>query len=216
MTSGVPKLKHSLLERLVHYLHVLVERHPDNEREYFSSAHVAALLHMDDTQIRKDLAAVGVRGYPRLGFRTLEAREAIRRTLGFNCRHRAILVGAGHLGGALAAYKGFAGYGIQWVGIFDADSDKHGTRFGRLVVQPLSRLHNVARKREIHLAVIAVPSGAAQDVANQVVTAGINTLWNFAPMSLVVPSRVYVRNEHISVGLGELSYHLKQSADPPC
>lgn len=206
-------LKHSLLERLVHYLHVLGERHPDSDRVHFSSAQVGALLHMDDTQIRKDLAAVGVRGYPRLGFRTAEAKDAIRRALGFDREHRAVLIGAGHLGGALVNYEGFLQYGLRWVGIFDRDPLKQGQRFGRLVVQPLARLRAAARQREIHLAVLAVPASAAQDVANQVVTAGIKALWNFAPTSLVVPQQIYVRNEHISVGLGELGYHLKRQAD---
>lgn len=208
-------LKHSLLERLMHYLHVLAEMQPDTDRNHFSSAQIAALLHMDDTQVRKDLAAIGLRGYPRVGFRTVDAREAIRRTLGFDGEHRTILVGAGHLGSALLAYEGFAQYGVRWVGVFDRDPQKQGRRFGRLVVQPLTRLRQASRQRTIHLAVIAVPAAAAQSVANQLISAGIETLWNFAPISLVVPDAVYVRNEHISVGLGELGYHLTRRQDVP-
>ena len=76
------RLRHVNLERLVHYYHALGEQAAAGE--FFSSAQIAELLHMDDTQIRKDLAAIGVRGYPRRGFRTAEVTEAIRETLAHN------------------------------------------------------------------------------------------------------------------------------------
>jgi redox-sensing transcriptional repressor len=210
MKDATP-LKHSHLERLVHYFHVLGERFPQNARAHFSSAQIAALLHMDDTQIRKDLAAIGVRGYPRIGFRTSEAREAIREALGFSESYKAVLVGAGHLGSALAAYDGFSQYGMRLVGALDANPDAVGQRFGRLVVQPMTRLRTVIKQRSARLAIIAVPATAAQAVADQLIEAGIETIWNFAPTTLVVPDSIYVRNEHISVGLGELAYYLKQT-----
>lgn len=203
------RLKHANLERLVHYYHALGES--SDPGEYFSSAQIAELLHMDDTQIRKDLASIGLRGYPRLGFRTAETLEAIRQALGFSETYKAILVGAGHLGGALAAYSAFERYGMRLVGIFDGAEDKQGQRFGRLVVQPMRRLKSIVRSREVRMAVLAVPARAAQDVADAVVSAGVDTIWSFAPTTLVVPSHVYVRNEHISVGLGELAYALKHN-----
>ncbi len=204
----MPRLKHGNLERLVHYYHALGER--SDPGEYFSSAQIAEFLHMDDTQIRKDLAAIGLRGYPRLGFRTAETLEAIREALGFSNTYKAILIGAGHLGGALAAYSAFERYGMRLVGIFDGDEGKQGQRFGRLVVQPMRRLKSIIRSRGARMAILAVPARAAQDVADAVVGAGVDTIWSFAPTTLVVPSHVYVRNEHISVGLGELAYALKR------
>ncbi|MCK5797493.1 MAG: redox-sensing transcriptional repressor Rex [Deltaproteobacteria bacterium] len=201
------RLKHVNLERLVHYYHALGER--EAAGEFFSSGQIASLLHMDDTQIRKDLAAIGVRGYPRRGFRTAEVVEAIRETLGFSKNYTAILVGAGHLGGALAAYGAFSKYGMKVVGVFDREPEKQGQRFGRLLVQPMARLRSKVRKHGVRLAMIAVPAAEAQEVADTVVAAGICTLWSFAPTTLVVPKHVYVRNEHISVGLGELAYTLK-------
>lgn len=209
------KLSLSNLERLVHYYHALRERSPERPRSNapammtFSSAQLATLLDIDATQVRKDLAAIGVRGAPRVGFRTDEALAAIRRTLGFDQDYKGVLIGVGQLGGALAAYARFSHYGLRLVGLFDADREKHGQRFGRLVVQPLSRLAAAVRSRQVRLAVLAVPAFAAQEVTDEVIAAGIDTLWNFAPTRLTVPAHVYVRNEHISVGLGELAYALQ-------
>lgn len=211
----MPVLSLSNLERLVHYYHALRERLPErppssaSSLATFSSAQLAALLDIDATQVRKDLATIGVRGAPRVGFRTEETLAAIRRTLGFDRDYKGVLIGVGQLGGALAAYPRFAHYGLRFVGLFDADREKHGQRFGRLVVQPLQRLAAAVRSRQVRLAVLAVPAFAAQEVADQAIAAGIDTLWNFAPTRLTVPERVYVRNEHISVGLGELAYALQ-------
>ncbi|MEA3364543.1 MAG: winged-helix domain-containing protein, partial [Candidatus Hydrogenedentes bacterium] len=128
------QLGHSHLERLVHYYHFLSDRAHFDETTTVPSRQLAKLFTMDDTQVRKDLAAIGVRGVPRVGYSATEVLEAIREVLGFDKIHKAILVGAGHLGGALAAYRGFAKYGLRIVGVFDNDPERIGTTIGGYVV----------------------------------------------------------------------------------
>lgn len=200
------QLKHSQLERLVHYYHVLEDL---PRAEYFSSSYLAERLGIDDTQIRRDFAAVGVRGYPRKGFFKEEVLATIQKTLGFDLSYPAVLIGVGHLGGALAAYNAFSRYGLRLVGLFDQSPEQIGKRFGRLVVQPIKNLNSIINNRDVKLGIIAVPASVAQDVALALVDSGIETIWNFAPTTLELPPHVFVRNEHISVGLGELAYVLK-------
>ena len=156
------ELGHSHLERLVHYYHFLGERVDLDETTRVSSQQLAQLLTMDDTQVRKDLAAIGVRGVPRLGYRAAEVVEAIRQVLGFDQIHRAILVGAGRLGGALAAYRGFVKYGLRIVGVFDQDLGKVGTTIGGHFVYSTNELETVIERNNARLAILAVPAETCQ------------------------------------------------------
>ncbi len=209
-------LKHALLERLMHYHYIVGEKHKPNApgepaNETISSAEIAKYLTMDDTLVRKDLAAIGVRGYPRVGFKSAEVLKAIREVLGFDDEFRSAIIGAGRMGGALASYRNFARYGLAIMAAFDNDPAKHGTYLGQIEVQPMECLEEVLESLHIRLAILTVPAGPAQAITDRLVRAGIRAIWNFAPDTLAVPDGVTVRHEHISVGLAELAYHLKQS-----
>lgn len=212
--TGPHTLNQLVVERLMHYYHLVADQIESQSSGHVSSAQIAQLLEMDDTLVRKDLASIGVRGRPRIGFSTAELMGAIRETLGFNERYRSVIVGAGRLGGAIASYGGFGKYGLDIVALFDADPARVGETLGGATVQPIDSLESVVRDHRVHLAVLTVPADAAQGLAERLVEAGIRAIWNFAPRSLVVPSNVFVRHEHISVGLAELAYYLKRSGAP--
>jgi len=203
------ELKHALLERLVHYYHFLGERLDEGHDATVTSMRIASLLRTDDTLVRKDLAAIGVRGLPRVGFSSAEVLGAIRDLLGFDEAFRAVIIGAGRLGGAMASYAGFARYGLDIVALFDTDPAKIGSRSAGHIVQPFENLAEVVSRQDVSMAILTVPAAVAQEVADAAVSAGVRAIWNFATTSLHVPEDVFVRHEHISVGLAELSYHLK-------
>ena len=212
--TGPHTLNQLVVERLMHYYHLVADQIESQSSGHVSSAQIAQLLEMDDTLVRKDLASIGVRGRPRIGFSTAELLRAVRETPGFNERYRSVIVGAGRLGGAIASYGGFGKYGLDIVALFDADPARVGETLGGAIVQPIDSLESVVRDHRVHLAVLTVPADAAQGLAERLVEAGIRAIWNFAPRSLVVPSNVFVRHEHISVGLAELAYYLKRSGVP--
>jgi redox-sensing transcriptional repressor len=209
-------LKHALLERLMHYYYFVGERVAKNDEppgrhgHTVSSAEIAKFLNMDDTLVRKDLASVGVRGYPRVGFRATEVLAAIRELLGFNRTYRAIIVGAGRMGGALASSTDFSQLGLQVVAVFDNDIEKHGMVLGGIEVQPMVYLEAVVQQMDVRLAILTVPAEPAQGITDRLVRAGVQAIWSFAPTALVTPESVVVRHEHIAVGLAEVAYHLKE------
>lgn len=206
-----PILNQLVLERLMHYYHLVGEQIPDQASGWVSSAHIAQLLSMDDTLVRKDLAAIGVRGRPRVGFSIAELKGRIREVLGFNDMYKAIVVGAGRLGGAIVSYAGFAKYGMYVVAMFDSEDSRIGSVMGGVLVQSIENLESVIRRHNVHMAILTVPAEAAQVLADRLVAAGIRAIWNFAPTSLSVPPDVFVRHEHISVGLAEVAYYLKRN-----
>jgi redox-sensing transcriptional repressor len=199
-----------VLERLMHYYRLVMDQIQEQPNGWVSSAQVAELLNMDDTLVRKDLAAIGVRGRPRVGFSASELLSAIRNTLGFNETYSGVIVGAGRLGGAIASYPGFHKYGLRIVALFDVDEKRTGESQGGIVIEPLDRLEAVIAEQAVPLAILTVPAEAAQELADRLVTAGVRAIWNFAPVSLDVPDHVFVRQEHISLGLAELAYFLKR------
>ena len=195
------------------YYHCIGE-HCDLSRDiHISSTQLARLLCLDDTQIRKDLAAIGAKGHPHVGFEIKTVLESISQTLGFNDAYRAILIGAGRLGGAIASYDGFAEYGLHIVAIFDIDPTKVGLTIGGHVVQPLARLEAIIDDRDVIVGVLTVPAESAQESADRLVRDQIKAIWNFSPTSLTLPDGFIVRNERLSLGLAQLSYQLRRLND---
>lgn len=205
-------LKRPLLERLVYYCHFVQERERLTDAETVSSAQMAAYAGLDESQVRKDLAVIGVKGRPRIGYRTRDVESTVREALGFERSYRAVVVGAGKLGGAIISYPGFAKYGLEIAALIDADPRKTGTVVAGLPVRPLERLGEVVREQKITLGILTVPREAAQEIADRLVCAGVRAIWNFAPTWLNLPEHVHVRHEHLSVGLAELAYHLSRES----
>ena len=202
------------LDRLMHYYHCLHEYCGAEQETVISSTQLAGMLSLDDSQIRKDLAAIGVKGHCHVGFGVREVMETIRRVVGVAQRHPAVVVGAGRLGGALASYRGFADYGLAVVALFDHDPAKIGLIIGGHVVQPVDQLERILQAAHVRLGILTVPAEAAQECALRLVHAGVKVLWNFSPARLSLGAHVFVRHEHLFVGLGQLFYHLKTAPAP--
>ncbi|NLH16183.1 MAG: redox-sensing transcriptional repressor Rex [Phycisphaerae bacterium] len=199
-------LTHTVLERLMHYYICLSKYDPNIE--WISSPHLAVQFRVDDTQVRKDLAVIGVKGRPNAGFRRSQILERIREFLGLGRSLKAVVVGVGRLGGALVAYRDFRELGLEIAGLFDNDPRKIGGSIAGLTILSTDGMKSFIRQRKIRIAILACPVFVAQILAHELVEAGIRAIWNFSPTTLQVPSGVFVRNEHISVGIGEIAYHL--------
>ncbi len=200
---------HTVLERLMHYYVCLSKYDPNIE--WISSPHLASQFRVDDTQVRKDLALVGVKGRPNTGFRREQILDSIRRFLGLGRNLDAVIVGVGRLGSALVAYRDFRELGLNIVGLFDNDPRKIGTAVSGHTILPTARMKSFIRRRKPRIAILACPVFVAQILAYELVEAGICAIWNFSPTTLQLPDGVFVRNEHISIGLGEIAYHLLPS-----
>jgi redox-sensing transcriptional repressor len=201
-------LRPLVLERLMLYHRFLSERGGRRALTTVTSGQMAEALDVDPTQVRKDLGSIGLRGRGRVGFNAAEVVSTIRQVLGFDRTHLAVLVGVGHLGGALIAYRGFARYGLRIVAAFDSDASKTGQELAGCPIRHTRGMTAFIKKHQIHLAILSTPADVAQRVADRLVAAGIRAIWNFAPTRLTVPPGICVRDEHISLGLSQLAYRL--------
>src|SRR5205823_2711426 len=160
------------VRRLSLYLRHL-ESFKRKDRRTISSKQLGESLGLTDAQVRKDFAYFGQFGHPGIGYRVDDLIAQVKRILGTDKTWNVLLVGAGNLGRALLAYKGFDQKGFRLVAVFDADPGKVGRKHGSFLIQPLSELATTVTKQNIRLAMIAVPADNAQDVADQLVAAGV-------------------------------------------
>lgn len=211
MTSGsVPR---STAQRISLYL-LQAERHRDQGHTTLSSAQLAETLGLTATQIRKDLACFGQFGRPGVGYNCDDLIRHVRHILGTDHVRPVLLVGCGNLGRALATYDGFEGRGFHIVALFDNDLQKVGKQYGGLIVQDIAKLPYVCRRDAVQMAVLAVPAHAAQDVADQLVRAGIQGILSFAPLTLTAPPEVTISTVALSTELEQLglAVRLRQGA----
>jgi redox-sensing transcriptional repressor len=195
------------VRRLSLYLRQL-EAFRRKDRRTISSKQLGESLNLTDAQVRKDLAYFGQFGHPGIGYRVEDLIAQVRHILGTDKTWNVLLVGAGNLGRALMAYRGFDAKGFRLVAVFDNDPGKAGRKQGSFQVQPLSELKETVQRLQIRLGIIAVPADYAQDVADQLVAAGVRGLLNFAPVSITVAQDVALNAVDLAVQLEQLSFQV--------
>src|SRR5882672_5953495 len=202
------------VRRLSLYLRQL-EAFKRKDRRTISSKQLGESLCLSDAHVRKDLAYFGQFGHPGIGYRVEDLIAQVRKILGTDKIWNVLLVGAGNLGRALMAYKGFEKKGFRLSAVFDADATKIGKKHGPFPIQPLSELSTTIQKNNIRLGIMAVPADAAQDVADKLGAGGLKGILNFAPVSITVPADVALTAVDLAVQLEQLSFQVNFTTSVP-
>ena len=198
------------LRRLPFYLSYLKKKYSEGV-EYISSPQIAIGLNLSEEQVRKDLALVSrCCGKPKMGRNVETLILDLEEYLGYKNTNKAVIVGAGHLGGALFAYQGFSRYGLDIVAAFDNNSKKIGMEIGGKNIYSLDSLEEFCLGCDVKIGIITVPGEAAQEVCDRLVKIGVKAIWNFAPVKLDVIDSVIVQNENMASSLAILSSKLKK------
>ena len=198
-TSG-EKLSLGVAARLSRYLQVLTQARKMG-KQTISSQELADYTHVNSTQIRRDLSGFGKFGKRGVGYNVDSLVTQIRKIMRTSGQHNIALFGAGHLGTAIATSDIFADHGFRVVAVFDIDQGKMGERIGPLEVRHNSDLREVIDEEDIVVAVLAVPSAAAQRLAEELVDAGVKIIFNYSDALLQVPPEVTVHTSSPAVDL---------------
>lgn len=204
MPSNIPDI---VIGRLPIYLRALTRLEHEG-REVTSSHELGQRLGISSAQIRKDLSHFGGFGKQGTGYQISYLIDQLKQVLKIDREWDVALVGAGDLGHAVANYRGFSDRGFRIVTVFDSDPRKIGQAVGKLTVHPFSELEQIIKERNIKVAMIAVPAQNAQDVADQLIKAGVRAILNYAPISLNVPTGVHVQYIDPVVHLQRMTYYL--------
>jgi redox-sensing transcriptional repressor len=186
--------------RLSQYLRVLTQAKKMG-KERISSQEISEYTNINATQIRRDLSGFGKFGKRGVGYNIDALSGEIRKILRTQGQHNIALFGAGRLGSAVANSSVFADHGFNIAAAFDTDPAKVGRQMNGLEVLDYRRLAEIIREKNIIVAVLAVPPEAAQQVADEVVKAGVKIIFNYTDALLHVPPDVSVHTTSPAVEL---------------
>ncbi|NOY56376.1 MAG: redox-sensing transcriptional repressor Rex [Actinobacteria bacterium] len=193
------------IHRLPRYLFWLEQLRA--KMETVSSSELARLADETAATVRRDLSHLGSHGVRGVGYDIDRLTAEIRNQLGLSRTWNVVIIGAGHLGTALAHYEGFEGEGLRVIGIYDSAPAKIGTRVETLTVKHPSRMAEDLAGSSRAFGIITVPPDAAQDAADLLVDAGVTGILSFAPALLTIPRHVFVRHVDLATELHMLGYY---------
>lgn len=175
-----------------------------------SSAELSGIMNVTASQIRQDLNCFGGFGQQGYGYNVKYLYEKISELLGVKEGFRAVIVGAGNLGKALAATHMFDRRGVTRAAMFDNDPDKIGTEICGIPVYSVADLGDFCKREKINIGVLTVPKDVAYEMCDIMIKSGVTGIWNFANMELRISEPgVIVENIHLGDSLMKLCYELK-------
>ena len=198
-TAG-ERLSLGVAARLSRYLQVLTQARKMG-KETISSQELSEYTHVNSTQIRRDLSGFGKFGKRGVGYNVESLVSQIRKILRTAGQHNIGLFGAGHLGTAIASSDIFADHGFRIVAVFDNDPAKVGQSAGPHQVRHTEDLSAMVNEEDIVVAVLAVPAPVAQQLADELVDAGVKIIFNYSEALLQVPPEVTVHTSSPAVDL---------------
>ncbi len=203
-------ISESVIRRLPRYYRFLTELE-EKGTERTSSGELGRQLGLTASQIRQDLNCFGEFGQQGYGYNVTALRKQLELIIGLNKSRGAIILGAGNLGKVIAANIDFAGYGFRLMGIFDVNRKICGKEIAGFKVRHTDELDSFCKEEEPYVAVLCIPSSAAQKTAERLVALGIKGFWNFSHCDLDVDKSVIaVENVHLGDSLMMLSLRTEQ------
>jgi redox-sensing transcriptional repressor len=202
--SSIPEVVVARLPVYIQKLNQLVRE----GREIVSSQEMAEHLDVSSAQIRKDLSFFGGFGKQGTGYNVINLLESLRSILNLNQIWEVVLVGVGHLGQALLSYQGFSRNGFEIVMAFDNDPKIIGKTFAGIKVTDVNEMQNHICPRGVPIAILTVPAGNAQEIADQLIGCGVKAILNYAPVTLKVPEGIRLANIDPVLSLQKLTFYL--------
>ena len=202
--SSIPEVVVARLPVYIQKLNQLVRE----GREIVSSQEMAEHLGVSSAQIRKDLSFFGGFGKQGTGYNVINLLESLRGILNLNQIWEVVLVGVGHLGQALLSYQGFSRNGFEIIMAFDNDPKIIGKTFAGIKVTDVNELQNHICPRGVPIAILTVPAGNAQEMADQLIRCGVKAILNYAPVTLKVPEGIRLANIDPVLSLQTITYYL--------
>ncbi|MDQ0275091.1 redox-sensing transcriptional repressor [Peptoniphilus koenoeneniae] len=203
------KISDTVIRRLPIYHRYLTEL-IDGGIERISSGELSKLTGFTASQIRQDLNNFGGFGQQGYGYNAADLRSQIDKILGIDRDYKAVVVGVGHLGRAIARYPGFKKSGFSIDMLFDID-EVAGTLVGGIKVKSISELSKFLKENKIDVGIISAPKAVAQEIADILIRGNVKGIWNFAPVDIQAPESVVVENVRLNDSLLTLSYYLKEN-----
>lgn len=206
-SMNAEKIPDIIIGRLPVYLRAL-QRLSAKGIQTTSSQELGEIVRISAAQIRKDISQFGEFGKQGTGYSIPFLTERLKDILKVNRVWDVVVVGMGDMGHAIARYNGFANRGFIISMLFDNDPKKIGQKVGNFEILDMSVMEEKIKQNKIKIAMLTVPATAAQEVADQLIKAGVRAILNYAPLSLSVPPGVKVQHIDPAIHLQRMTYYL--------
>ena len=170
-------------------------------------------MNVTASQVRQDLNCFGGFGQQGYGYSVNQLKEEIKNILGLNNNYKAILIGAGNLGKAVALHMNFENIGFNLVACFDNNPEKVGKKLNNITVKSDSEIEAFCKQEHIDTAFLCIPRACVEQTLDKLYALGIRNYWNFSHYDI---SRRYsdtlVENVHLSDNLMTLCYRMNNNS----
>lgn len=201
----------SVIRRLPRYYRFLSELN-DQNIDKISSTKLAQIMNVTASQVRQDLNCFGGFGQQGYGYSVSQLKEEIKNILGLNNDYKAILIGAGNLGKAVAMHMNFEKLGFELIACFDNNKQKVGSKLNGLTVKNESELDDFCNKNHIDTAFLCIPRVCVENVLDKLYSHGIKNYWNFSHYDINARyNDTMVENVHLSDSLMTLCYRMNNN-----
>lgn len=207
MNIDQTKIPQATAKRLPLYYRFL-ENLQNSGKYRVSSSELSEAVKVDSATIRRDFSYIGALGKKGYGYNVNYLLSFFRKTLDQDELTKVTLIGVGNLGTAFLHYNFQKNNNTKIEMAFDVDPAKVGQKIGDVPIYHLDDLEKLIDP-EVSVAILTVPSMAAQKIADRVAACGIQGILNFTPARLTVPDNTRVHHIDLSVELQSLIYFLK-------
>lgn len=198
----------SVIRRLPRYYRFLTELEEQNI-DRISSTRLAQIMNVTASQVRQDLNCFGGFGQQGYGYSVSQLKTEIMNILGLNNSYKAILIGAGNLGKAIAMHMNFENLGFELIGCFDSNQDKVGQKLNDVFIKHDSEIENFCKYNHIDTAFLCIPRACVENVLDKLYGLGIKNYWNFSHYDINAKyADTLVENVHLSDNLMTLCYRM--------
>lgn len=204
------KISKSVIRRLPRYYRFLCELEA-KDVDRVSSGKLAEIMRTTASQVRQDLNCFGGFGHQGYGYPVTKLKNEIINILGLNKKLKSVLIGAGHIGTAIAAHMQFDKVGFELIGIFDNNRDIIGNSIHNIKIDDIKSLTDFCKENSVDAAFLCIPREAAPEIVKELYDTGIRNFWNFTHYDIQGDySDVIVENVHLSDMMMTLCYRINE------
>jgi AT-rich DNA-binding protein len=207
--KSISKVVIRRLPKYYRHLEELVKKDVD----VISSRELGEKTGFTASKIRQDLNHFGDFGQQGYGYNIQELYKQIKSILGLDKEYKAVIIGAGNLGQAIANYTRFDKLGFEIKCIFDVNPKLIDMKIRDIPIRDIDEINSFLEMEKIHIGIICVPKRNAQDVTKKLIKGNVKAIWNFAPIDILAPSNIIIENVHLNESLARLIYFLNESDD---
>ncbi len=197
-----------VIRRLPRYYRFLYDL-KNNGISRISSGELSRRMGLTASQIRQDLNCFGGFGQQGYGYAVDQLYDEIGRILGIAEPTKAILLGAGNLGKAVANHMNFETRGFCLVGVFDDAPALIGQDLHGHTIRPTDELETICAAEQPAMAILCIPKEAAPTLVERLLACDVRGFWNFSHYDVCHDHpEAIVENVHMGDSLMTLSYRM--------